>query len=303
MSGKHIELFLVEGIPGRITTAEIAGWTGHVLSGPKTDLADILKRPETKRNGTYLLLGDDDDAIGGVRCYIGRTEYFANRFRDHSAKKDFWDRVVLITAKDDSFNEGHWGYLEARLVDLAKQASRVSLTNDQNPQVRRLSEAQASDMEAFLAQLQIVLPVLGVNAIRTRAIRAAAASPADESPTFTLVTPKLGVDAKAQVNGDEFTMLAESKVVARWQGAGKTESTRRAYASLRAEHEKLVADGSIRVDGMNGYLTRDVAFTSPSRAGAIAQGRSCNGREAWLWEGGTYSMWESRGLAEQGFTP
>jgi hypothetical protein len=49
-----------------------------------------------------------------VRCYIGRTENFIARFRDHSAKKEFWDRVVLITSKDDSFTEGHWGYLERK---------------------------------------------------------------------------------------------------------------------------------------------------------------------------------------------
>ena len=34
MSGKHIELFLVDGEPGGITTANISGWTGHILSGP-----------------------------------------------------------------------------------------------------------------------------------------------------------------------------------------------------------------------------------------------------------------------------
>ncbi|MEI6449529.1 MAG: GIY-YIG nuclease family protein, partial [Actinomycetes bacterium] len=153
MTGKHIELFLVEGVPGGITTAEIAGWTGHVLAGPRSDLGDVLRRPEAKRNGAYFLLGDDEEAVGGVRCYIGRTENFINRFRDHSAKKEFWDRIVLITSKDDSFTEGHWGYLEWRLVELAKQAARVTLANGNDPQGRKLSEAQASDMEAFLAQL------------------------------------------------------------------------------------------------------------------------------------------------------
>ena len=145
MNGKHIELFLVEGVPGGITTAEIAGWTGHVLSGPRADLADILKRDEAQRNGAYLLLGDDDDAVGGVNCYIGRTENFRNRFRDHQAKKEFWDRVVLITAKDDGFNEGHWGYLEARLVDLAKQAARVTLRND-SPQALTVRVGTAAEI-------------------------------------------------------------------------------------------------------------------------------------------------------------
>ncbi len=298
MNGKHIELFLVEGVPGRITTAEIAGWTGHVLAGPRSDLAEILKRPEAKRNGAYFLLGEDDEAIDGVRCYIGRTENFTNRFRDHSAKKDFWDRVVLITAKDDAFNEGHWGYLEARLVELAKQAARGTLINDQTPQGRKLSEAQASDMESFLTHLQIILPVLSVNVIRTRAASPASAANSVDSPVFLLENAKLGVKAQAQVNAEEFTMLAGSIVVGTWAGTGKADSTRRAYASYRAKHERLIADGSIVAEGAIGRLTRDVPFTSPSTAGAVALGRSCNGRIEWTWPGGTYATWENRGLGE-----
>ena len=51
MTGKHIELFLVEGVPGGITTAEIAGWTGHVLAGPRSDLGEVLERPEGSATG------------------------------------------------------------------------------------------------------------------------------------------------------------------------------------------------------------------------------------------------------------
>lgn len=296
MNGKHIELFLVDGLPGGLTTAEIAGWSGHVLAGPRADMADILKRPEAARNGSYLLLGDDDAAVGGVRCYVGRTESLAARLRDHMVRKDFWDRVVLITAKDDAFNEGHWGYLEARLVDLARQAARVSLTNDQTPQVRKLSEAQASDMEAFLAQLQIILPVLNVNVIRMRASQRPAEPTAVDSPAFVLRNAKLGVEATAQLNGDEFTMLAGSIIVGAWGGVGKAESTQRAYASYRARHERLIADGSITIEGGVGRVTRDVPFSSPSTAGAVALGRSCNGRIEWTYPGGTYATWENRGL-------
>lgn len=297
MTGKHIEIFLVEGVPGGITTAEIAGWTGHVLAGPRSDLGDILKRPEARRNGAYLLLGDDEEALGGVRCYIGRTENFINRFRDHSAKKEFWDRVVLITSKDDSFTEGHWGYLEWRLVELAKQAARVTLANGNDPQGRKLSEAQVSDMEAFLEQLQIILPVLGVNAIRVRPAAASSQGATTDSPVFALTNKKFNVDARAQQLGDEFTMLKGSQVVATWAGTGKAESTKRAYASYRAQHRQLVADGSIAVEGDVGILTRDVPFGSPSTAAAVALGRSSNGRLEWKCADGTsYGEWENRGV-------
>ncbi len=297
MTGKHIELFLVEGVPGGITTAEIAGWTGHVLAGPRSDLGDVLKRPEAKRNGAYFLLGDDEEAVGGVRCYIGRTENFIARFRDHSAKKEFWDRVVLITSKDDSFTEGHWGYLEWRLVELAKQAARVTLANGNDPQGRKLSEAQASDMEAFLAQLQIVLPVLGVNAIRVRSASASSPDATDASPVFSLVNQKYSVEARAQQIGGEFTMLEGSQVVAVWAGTGKAKSTKRAYATYRAKHQQLVADGSIAVEGGSGIVTRDIPFGSPSTAAAVALGRSSNGRLEWRGpDGQSYGDWENRGV-------
>jgi len=297
MTGKHIELFLADGVPGGITTANVAGWTGSILLGPRPKLSQILSRSETRGNGAYLLLGDDKTAVGDVRCYVGKTENFGDRFRQHDAKKDFWDRLVVITCTDDSFNEGHWGYLESRLVELASTAARCSLENTQVPQARKLSEAQVSDMEAFIDQLQVVLPVLGVNVIRK--VREATAPPLpapEESPLFTLAVHKKGILAHGRVDGDEFVMLKDSVIVAAWTNPGRSESTRRSYASYKSQFDGLVADGSINVEDGHGHLTRDVPFSSPSTAGAIALGRSCNGRWEWTWSGGSYDTWESRGL-------
>ncbi|BFL98728.1 hypothetical protein TPCV3_03820 [Cutibacterium avidum] len=87
--GKHIEIFLVDGVSGGITTAEIAGWTGHVLSGPRNDLTTLLERDEAQRNGAYLLLGSDPEALEGTQCYIGRSEDFRARIRNHNVSKEF----------------------------------------------------------------------------------------------------------------------------------------------------------------------------------------------------------------------
>ena len=219
MSGKHIELFLVDGEPGGITTANVSGWTGHILSGPRTALTRILARDEAHRNGVYLLLGDDPDAIENIACYIGRTEDFSARFRQHDRQKDWWDRAVLISSRDDSFNEGHWGYLEARLVEIASTAKRCSLPdNAQTPQPRKLSEAQQSDTEAFLDQVRGVLPVLGVSIVRsTKTLPGRQPLPQDiDSPVFTLAVPKRDIHAQARVIGDEFIMLEGSRVVGEW---------------------------------------------------------------------------------------
>jgi hypothetical protein len=300
VSGKQIKLFLVDGTPGGLTTAEITNWTGHVLSARRSDLADLLKRDEAQRTGVYFLLGEDEAAVGDTRCYIGEADVAADRLRHHQRDKDFWDRVVIITSKDANLTKSHGRYLESRLISLATQAARVSLENGTAPPVPRLPEADEADMEYFLSQLQVVLPVLGVNAIRVRPPKRSASPPAQayESPIFRLRNVKVGVDAQAQQIDGEFTMLAGSIVVGSWHGVGKAESTVKAYASYRGQHERLLVDGSIQVENSIGRLTRDIVFSSPSTAGAIALGRSCNGRIEWVSPAGTFGAWESRGVDE-----
>lgn len=299
MTGKQIKLFLGDGTPGGLTTAEITNWTGHVLQARRSDLAELLQRDEAQRTGVNLLLGDDEEAIGETRCYIGEADVVADRLRQHNRDKSFWNRVVVVTSKDMNLTKSHGRYLESRLISLATQAARVTLENGTAPPRPAMPEADASDMDEFVDQLQIVLPVLGVNAIRVRPTRTTptAAGKLAESPVFRLRNARVGVDARAQQIDGEFTMLAGSIVIASWHGVGKAESTMKAYASYRAQHEQLRADGAIAADPGGARLTRDVVFSSPSTAGAVALGRSCNGRIEWVsTDGQQFGVWESRGV-------
>ena len=300
MSGKQIKLFLVDGTPGGRHDRR-----DHQLDRPcpvSTPLRSgrLAETGRGQRTGVYFLLGDDESALGDTRCYIGEADVVADRLRHHNrdSNKDFWDRVVLVTSKDTNLTKSHGRYLESRLISLAKQAARVTLENSTAPPVPALPEADASDMDYFLSQLQIVLPVLGVNAIRVRPTKAPSAAVADstESPVFRLRQAKLGVDAQAQQVDGEFTVLAGSTVVASWHGVGKADSTMKSYASYRAHHERLVGDGSIVVETGRGRVTRDLVFTSPSTAGAVALGRSCNGRREWIAGSETFGDWETRGV-------
>ncbi len=295
MSGKQIKLFLADGTPGGLTTAEITNWTGHVLVARRSDLADLLNRDEAQRTGAYILLGEDESTIETDRCYIGEADVVADRLRHHHRDKDFWNRVVIITSKDANLTKAHGRYLESRLLALATQAGRVSLENSTAPPVPALPEADASDMDYFVSQLQIVLPVLGINAIRVP-VASGQARDANESPLFRLTHAKLGVDAQAQQIDGEFTMLAGSRVVESWHGVGKADSTIKAYDTYRAQHQQLVSTGAIAVGSGPGTLTRNVVFSSPSTAGAVALGRSCNGRREWISSEGTFGDWESRGV-------
>lgn len=56
--GRQIRIFLVDGTPGGLLTAEIMNWTGHVVAAPRSDLAALRKRHEAARTGVYVLLGE-----------------------------------------------------------------------------------------------------------------------------------------------------------------------------------------------------------------------------------------------------
>lgn len=301
--GKSVRLFLADGTPGGLLTAEIMNWTGHVVAAPRSDLAALLKRPETARTGLYILLGEDPDSLGGQLAYIGEGDDVSTRLYQHARSedqrgKDFWDRAVVLTSKDTNLTKAHARYLESRFITLALQASRARLTNATSPAPITLPEADVSDMEYFIEQAKIVLPVLGVNIFRSPATSPVASSveTADrrrsESPVFEMTLRKFGLTARAREVDGEFTVLEGSGARLAWTGAEN-----HSYTGLRATLEQ---DGTLvpSPDGSSMRFTRNHVFASPSAAAAIVAGRSANGRKEWLIEGRrtTYGEWETEGI-------
>ncbi|WP_246955025.1 GIY-YIG nuclease family protein [Brachybacterium sp. Marseille-Q7125] len=287
-------------------------WTGHVLKGKREKLEAIRQRPEAQRTGVYILLGDDPEDPSRRLGYIGQSDNIATRLYEHERKKDFWTEVLLITSKDANITSAHARYLESRLIALAESIGRVPLVNGNRPTGGAdLPEADASDMQYFIEQVKVILPVLGVDLFRGRATRPVSSpastapqlpmeeSPApkpEESPVFRLLQPKRGIDARAQVIDGEFTVLTGSTVAAKVGTPRRVStSTERQLEARRAQHEALLEDGSIKrlTDG-TARLTRDVVFSSPSQAGAVVLGRvSLNGRTAWITDDGrTFAAWE-----------
>ena len=157
MNGTSLELFFIDGKPDGMLTAEVFGWTGHILVAPRTRLLDALKRIESSYTGVYILLGD---AEGEPLAYIGEGENIANRIKSHDAKKDWWTRAVLITSAANNLHKAHVQYLESRLVQLGINALNVKLENSTNPTLPSLSEAARSNMESFIEQLLMILPAI-----------------------------------------------------------------------------------------------------------------------------------------------
>jgi hypothetical protein len=280
-------------------------WTGHVVAAPRSDLAGLLRRPETGRTGVYVLIGDDPDSPGGTLAYIGEGDDISNRLRQHAKPyaqggKDFWDRAIVLTSKDSNLTKAHARYLESRFITLAQQASRAKLTNATAPLPLTLPEADVSDMEYFIAQAKIVLPVLGVNIFRSAATIGtpvsgdSAATPIQLSPVFERRLLREALTAtSAEVDG-EFTVFAGSAA------REVTKDTDDGYLRLRKklEHEGVIVPSGV---GKTMRFVRDQVFASPSAAAAVCLGRSsANGRLEWkvVETGVTYGTWQNQNVEQ-----
>ena len=54
LAGRSVRLFLVDGSPTGLITAEIMNWTGHVLVAPRGRLGEALVRNEIQKTGVYF---------------------------------------------------------------------------------------------------------------------------------------------------------------------------------------------------------------------------------------------------------
>lgn len=296
--GRSIRLFLVDGTPNGLLTAEIMNWTGHVLTGPRSKLTELVQRPECSRTGVYFLVGSDPDNSLRSLVYIGESDDVAKRLKQHNRPedqggKDFWEKVCLITSKDQNLTKTHVKYLESLLIGIAKTLGHCDLTNGTAHDYGSLPESDRADMAFFLEQIRTVLPVLGYNFLReltkpSNVVANSSTQSVSISPRFVADVPKYQVRAMAQEVDGEFFVLQGSKARGSWVGADG------GYQGL---FNQLLTDGVLQSDEKGLMMfTDDQAFSSPSAAAAVVSGRSANGRIVWTVEGTgqTYAAWQDQ---------
>lgn len=296
LRGKSVRLFLAEGTASGLTTAEIMNWTGHVLTGSRSRLPAFLERSERKRTGVYFLVGPDPQDPETLQVYIGEGDIVRKRIREHDTdkSKDFWERTCVITSKDLNITKAHARYLEARLIEIAHASGNASIANGTAPSPPQLPEADKSDMEFFIEQIKLILPVLGFDLLQQSKPVAkidsdTASTPTDtgNTPVFQLFNDKLGIKARAREIGGEFVVLKDSYARA-WVAD---------YAhSYRSLQSRLIKSGKLVVEESNRIrFAEDVVFRSPSAAATTVYGLPYNGRAHWRTElGCSYGKWKTK---------
>jgi len=286
-----LELFFIDGTPEGMLTAEIFNWTGHVLMTPRIRLAEALQRREARHTGVYILIGTDEGS-SLTKAYIGEGEDIAERIKSHDATRDWWTHAVLISSTANSLNKAHVKYLESRLVEEARRAGSMVLENGNTPPRPSLSESARANMEQFVAYLLTVLPAIRIDGflVRTRSQSKAVGTiqePEISMPKFEIHLANGEVAGTAILDGGEFVIQPGSIGRPTWIGVEHN------YQKL---FDEVVKSGAYVIDGSRGRFVKAYAFSSPSAAGAVLNGRATAGPVAWTVAGEpskTYKDWEN----------
>ncbi len=299
--GRSLKLYLADGSASGIVTVEIGNWSGHILFSPRTRIETALARDEVSRTGVYILLGPDEEDQGLQKIYVGEADELKSRIVSHNKEKDFWDRFVSVSSKDMNLTKAHVKYLEGRLLDFAHESGKTSVDNKTNPSFDKLPESDISDMESFLEEIRLALPVLGVDFFPTRKSSDKNAKQLFEAESFpkddvyfVLKNNRAGIDARATEIDGQFVVLQGSS-------GSLQEGSSFLSSGIKAVRDRLLSGGvAERISNDNFVLRKDVDFKSPSGAAVFLFGTSRNGRTDWLVEGRgiTYAEWKDHEIAE-----
>lgn len=218
-----------------------------------------MNRRNCKSLRFIILIGEDEATK--PQAYIGETENFKERVKDHDSKKAFWQKALVFVSKDEDMTKADVQYLEYRAIAEAKQSNSFVLNeNKQIPNAPNLPEHQRDAMDEFFEDIKFLSSFIGCNIFDI-------AQPKEEHLFYT---KGRGCDAKGYYNSAGFTVL---------KGSILANNSVPSFG-WKEKREKLIKEYATFENG-NWIMNSDKTFSSPSTAADFCIGSSNNGWLVW----------------------
>ncbi len=258
--GKTVTTYLIDGDPKGTQYAFIRNTTCQMFIVPRSNLSYLNTQEKLQKPAFYILLGEDEATK--PQAYIGETENFRERVKDHDSKKAFWQKALVFVSKDADMTKADVQYLEHKAIVEAKKANAFILSdNKQTPKAPNLPEYQQDSMDEFFEYVKFLAAFSGCNIFEISQQKA-------EHLFYT--KGSRGCDAKGFYNSNGFTVLRgsviASGVVPSFKWKEKRDILIKEYVSL--ENGKFI-------------MNSDMTFPSPSTAAVFVLGRPSNGWTDW----------------------
>lgn len=147
--GKTVTTYLIDGDPKGTQYSFISNKICQMFVIPRSNLAYLNEQEKLYKPAFYILIGEDEATK--PQAYIGETENFKERVKDHDSKKAFWQKALVFVSKDEDMTKADVQYLEYRAIAEARQSNSFVLNeNKQIPKAPNLPEHQRDAMDEFL---------------------------------------------------------------------------------------------------------------------------------------------------------
>ena len=158
--GKTVTTYLIDGDPKGTQYVFISNKICQMYVIPRSNLGILNERPELQTPAFYILLGEDEATK--PKAYIGETENFRERVKDHDSKKAFWQKALLFISKDAAMTKADVQYLEHLAIAEAKNCNAFVLNeNKQTPKAPNLPEYRKDDMDGFFEDVKFLTSFIG----------------------------------------------------------------------------------------------------------------------------------------------
>ena len=272
---------MIDGTAYGPRLSEIGNWVGKAIYSPRASVNKIMNRSEFDNPGIYCLKGDPTDDAYDEKIYIGEAENIKARLKQHLSdpNKDFKE-LIFFVSKDELLTKTQIRYLESRLVQLAIEAKTAQIDNGNSPSLPTLHEADISDMEYFLEQIKLILPVMGFKfLISSTAKQEKIENKETENfvhETYFIRTNSFKASMKETDQGYIILKGSEAK-------KKLSNSCTETYRNLR---RKLLETNILVEFDDKLIFAEDAVFNSPSAASNMVLGRNSNGFTEWISEKG-----------------
>lgn len=268
---------MIDGTAYGPRLAEIGNWVGKAIYCSRASINKIINRDEFNNPGIYCLKGDPTDEAFDEKIYIGEAENVKSRLKQHlgDGSKDFKELIFFIS-KDELLTKTQIRYLESRLVQLAIDAKTAQIDNANSPSIPTLHEADISDMEYFLEQMKLILPVMGFKFLISSTVK---------SNTVLEQNNKPEVHERYKIKSSSYSAIMKETdqgfIVEKGSVAKKelSPSCTETYRNMR----KRLLETNVLINYEDKLIfTEDTVFNSPSAASNMILGRNSNGLTEWI---------------------
>ncbi|MCS4537184.1 MULTISPECIES: GIY-YIG nuclease family protein [unclassified Mycoplasma] len=279
-NSKNFNLFLMDGdVTGRIKCT-MANWTGLAFKVPRLYLDKSKDRQDLKQSGVYFLFGKNDDDEDQV--YIGQAGIRKNgegilfRVMEHLKDPDYFNEAVILTTQNNSFGPTEISYLENRFTNMASSADRLHVMNSNDPNAGHVTEEKESELEDFVEYSKMALGVLGYK-VFVPVVKQNIEDNNDKDEDLMLHLSVAVEDSGTSVNYEANCLRTSEGFVVLKGSAIRLSHSVSLPKSLKEIRDKCRANNEI----VDGKLTKNILFNSPSYASSFVLGRSSNGRVTW----------------------